>query len=108
MTQPDPQVFMEQYTSWEVSQKANKWASRNLSRWRNDEYDATHKAAQVELDPARRAAMFIKMNDLVCGDGYVIPLVFRPRVSAAATKLVAPLSGWDSDTWGIANWYKEA
>ena len=28
----------------------------------------------------------IRMNDIVCGDGYVIPLVFRPRVSAAGTK----------------------
>ncbi len=62
---------MEQYCSWEFAQKANKWASRNLSRWRNDEYDAAHKAAQSELDPVKRAALFIKMNDLVCSDGYV-------------------------------------
>ena len=32
MNQPDPQVFVEQYTSWQVSQKANKWSSRNRSR----------------------------------------------------------------------------
>ncbi len=30
MTQPDPQTFMEQFTTWELAQKANKWASRNL------------------------------------------------------------------------------
>ncbi|MFM8637935.1 MAG: ABC transporter substrate-binding protein, partial [Betaproteobacteria bacterium] len=33
MTQPDPQTFMEQFTSWELSQKENKWARRNLTRW---------------------------------------------------------------------------
>jgi peptide/nickel transport system substrate-binding protein len=33
-------------------QKANKWASRNLVRWSNAEYDATFKAAQVEFDAA--------------------------------------------------------
>ena len=108
MTQPDPQVFMEQFTSWELAQKANKWASRNISRWRNDEYDTAHKAAQGELDAAKRAAMFIRMNDLVCGDGYIVPVVFRPRVSAANTRLAAHLSGWDNDTWSIGTWYKDS
>ena len=108
MTQPDPQVFMEQYCSWELAQKGNKWAGRNISRWRNDEYDKAHKAAQGELDPVKRAALFVRMNDLVCGDNHVIPLVFRPRVSAAGTKVVAHLSGWDNDMWALPHWYKEA
>jgi len=108
MTQPDPQVFMEQYCSWELAQKENKWAKRNISRWRSDEYDATHKAAQVELDPVKRAAMFIKLNDLVCSDGYIQPVVYRPRPSAANHKLVTQLSGWDNDFWALAHWYKEA
>jgi peptide/nickel transport system substrate-binding protein len=108
MTQPDPQTFMEQYCSWELAQKENKWAKRNISRWRNDEYDKTHTAAQSELDPVKRVAMFVKMNDLVINDGYIIPVVFRPRASAAGTKLSAPLSGWDNDLWALASWYKEA
>jgi len=107
MTQPDPQFFMEQYCSWEFAQKANKWASRNISRWRNDEYDATHKAAQGELDPVKRAALFIKMNDLVINDGYIIPVVYRPRVSAANSRLVTHLSGWDNDLWALAHWYRD-
>ena len=108
MTQPDPQTFMEQYCSWEVSQKANKWASRNISRWRSDEYDKAHTAAQAEMDPVKRAALFIRMNDLVCGDGHIIPVVFRPRPSAAATRLMAPLSGWDNDMWALPHWFKES
>ena len=108
MTQPDPQVFMEQYCSWELAAKANKWASRNISRWRSEEYDRTHTAAQSELDPIKRAALFIKCNELVCSDGYVVPLVFRPRVLAANSKLVPHSSGWENDTWSIANWYREA
>jgi peptide/nickel transport system substrate-binding protein len=108
MTQPDPQTFMEQYCSWELAQKDNKWAKRNISRWRNDEYDKLHTAAQSEMDPVKRAAMFIKMNEMVVGDGYIIPVVFRPRPSAAALKLVAPLSGWDNDLWALPHWYKES
>jgi peptide/nickel transport system substrate-binding protein len=60
------------------------------------------------LDPVKRATLFIKMNDLVSGDGYVIPVVFRPRVSAAVNKLSAPLSGWDNDMWALPSWFKES
>ena len=108
MTQPDPQVFMQQYTSWEVATKANKWAGRNIARWRNDEYDKTYRAAEGELDPVKRAALFIKLNDLVIGSGYIIPVVYRPRVAGVATKLSAPLSGWDNDMWALPHWYRQA
>lgn len=108
MTQPDPQTFMEQFTSDQIAQKANKWASRNLGRWSNAEYDATFKAAQGEFDPVKRAALFIKMNDLVVNDGYVIPLFARPRPYGIVNKLVPTLSAWDSATWAVGYWYREA
>jgi peptide/nickel transport system substrate-binding protein len=108
MTQPDPQTFMEQYTSWELAQKANKWASRNLSRWTSKEYDDAHKAAQVELDPAKRAALFIRMNDLVVSDGYVIPLFARPRPVGTVNKLVTTISAWDNLTSFMTYWYRDA
>ena len=108
MTQPDPQIFMEQFTTEQISQKANKWSSRNLVRWSNAEYDATFKLAQVEFDAVKRAAMFIKMNDLVVNDFYVIPLFARPRPRATATKLVAPLSAWDNDTAFLGFWSRDA
>ncbi len=108
MTQPDPQFFMEQFTSSQHSQKANKWASRNLLRWSNKEYDDTFAAAQVELDAVKRAAMFIKCNDLVVNDGYVIPLFARPRPVGVVNKVIIQSSAWDSLTWAIGYWYKEA
>jgi peptide/nickel transport system substrate-binding protein len=108
MTQPDPQIFMEQFTTEQISQKANKWASRNLVRWSNAEYDATFKAAQSEFDAVKRAAMFIKLNDLVVNDFYVIPLFARPRPRATAIKLVAPLSAWDNDTAFLGYWSRDA
>ncbi|MDP3085571.1 MAG: hypothetical protein Q8N44_18025, partial [Rubrivivax sp.] len=108
MTQPDPQLFMEQFCTWEMAQKDNKWAKRNNTRWKSEEYDKAHLAAQSELDPVKRAAFFIRMNDLLIADNYIIPVVFRPRVSAAGTKLAAPLSGWDNDMWALPHWFKEA
>jgi peptide/nickel transport system substrate-binding protein len=108
MTQPDPELFMNQFTSWEVATKENKWQGRNVTRWKNEDYDKTFRAAEGELDPVKRAALFIRMNELVCGDQAVIPVVYRPRVAAISTKLHASLTGWDNDLWDLASWYRDA
>ncbi len=108
MTQPDPQIFMEQFVTSQISQKANKWASRNLTRWSNKEDDDTFAAAQIEFDAVKRAAMFIKLNDLVVGDGHVLPLFARPRPRGYLNKLTPVLSAWDNDTWMLGYWTREA
>jgi peptide/nickel transport system substrate-binding protein len=108
MTEPDPALFMNQYASWEVATKENKWQGRNVTRWRNEEYDKAYRAAEGELDPVKRAALFIKMNELVIGDVAVIPVVYRPSVYGVANKLNAPLSGWDNDTYMLSDWYRES
>jgi peptide/nickel transport system substrate-binding protein len=108
MAQPDPEVFLRQFCSWELSQKENKWQGRNITRWTNDEYDKTHKAASVELDPAKRAALLIKCNDMAIENHVVIPVVTRPQSTGVSTKLVCELTGWDNNTWDIQNWFKEA
>jgi peptide/nickel transport system substrate-binding protein len=107
MGSPDPEDFMRQFISWEIASKANKWQGRNVPRWKNEEYDAAFKAAQNELDLVKRAALFIKMNDLVVGDPGVIPVVSRPRVNAIAKDLRVLLSGWDNDFWNLRDWYRE-
>jgi peptide/nickel transport system substrate-binding protein len=108
MTQPDPEVFMRQFVSWDPACKENKWQGRNITRWRSAEYDKTYAAAQSELDPVKRAALFIRLNDLVCGDNAVIPVVYRPRVQAVSNKLHAHISGWDNDLWNVRDWYRDA
>ncbi|NPU14017.1 peptide ABC transporter substrate-binding protein [Bradyrhizobium sp. 83012] len=107
MPQADPQFFMNQFTSWEVSTKENKWQGRNISRWRNKEYDETYKQASSELDPVKRAALFIKLNDLVVQDNYILPEINRRNCIGLKNGMVANKSGWDNDLWQIANWYRE-
>ena len=107
MPQPDPQIFMNQYTSWEIANKDNKWQGRNVSRWQNKEYDAIYKQAEQELDIVKRAALYVKLNDMVVSDNYIQPLMARSRTTALKTGLNAHLSGWDSDLWQIANWYRD-
>ena len=108
MSQPDPQLFMNQFNSWEVATKANKWQGRNITRWQNAEYDKLFRETESELDPVKRAALFIKMNDMVVGDQVVIPVVMRPGVAALGNNLVATISGWDNNTWDLSDWYKKA
>jgi peptide/nickel transport system substrate-binding protein len=108
MAQPDPYIFLNQFVSWEVASKENKWQGRNITRWVNKEADDAYKAAEAELDPVKRAALLIKVNDLACNDHAVIPVVYRPRVSAIASKLKGHVSGWDSDLADLRNWYKDA
>ena len=106
MTAPDAERFMDQYISAEASQKANKWAGRNICRYMNPEYDKLAAAAKQELDPVKRAGMYIKMNDMVVNENIVVPLISRPRVRGANLKLTTTLSGWDLDFSQLQDWYR--
>ena len=67
----------------------------------------SHQPYQTSSAHPKRAALFIRMNDLVVGDPGVIPDVYRPRVDAIAKNLRVPLSGWDNDFWNLRDWYRE-
>ena len=108
MTAPDAERFMDQYKSEEIAQKANKWSGRNICRYVNPEYDKLALAGSSELDPVKRASIYIKMNDMVVNDYVVIPLISRPRVRGGALSLVTTLSGWDLDFSALQNWYRES
>ena len=103
---PDPILLLLRFVSWEVATKANKWQGRNVSRWVNAEFDKLYNAAEAELDPAKRVAMLIRMNDMLCNENIVIPIAYRPLVSGVAKNLVAPVSGWDTRLAHIADWYR--
>ncbi|HSI46786.1 MAG TPA: peptide ABC transporter substrate-binding protein [Ideonella sp.] len=106
--QPDPEPHMRRFVSWEIASKSNKWLGQNLGRWRSDEFDKAYREAEVEMDPVKRAALFIRMNDMIGRDGYVAPLLNRQSVSGLAHKLVAPLTGWEVDMSTLADWYRDS
>ncbi|HTI81582.1 MAG TPA: peptide ABC transporter substrate-binding protein [Acetobacteraceae bacterium] len=107
MTQPDPAPLMRAFLSSEVASKANKWQNFNITRWQNADYDKLYDQSESELDPVKRASLFIAMNDMVIRNVVVIPVVTRPTVSAVANKLHATLSGWDSDLSALHDWYRD-
>jgi peptide/nickel transport system substrate-binding protein len=106
-SRPDPGLFLQLFLGSEAAQKANKWQGRNITRWQNAEYDAVYKQADQELDPVKRAALLIKLNDLVIDNFVAIPVVTRPSVAAMNKRLVAELSGFDSYIWNLADWYMD-
>jgi peptide/nickel transport system substrate-binding protein len=109
MGRPDPQLYMERFTSWQIPSRENKWTLGNTGRWRSEEYDRLWRASEGEMDPVRRAALFIRMNDLVIREGVVIPIVWRNESTAVSSRLRGvEISPWESNLWNIANWRSEA
>jgi peptide/nickel transport system substrate-binding protein len=107
-TSLDPQFFMAQFVSWEMPTKENKWTGRNLTRFRNEEYDRLWREAETEMDPVKRAALFIRMNDLVIQSCVVIPVTWRNVLHAVSNRIagVEP-NGWDSIFGRIAYWHRQ-
>ncbi len=106
---PEPQRFMDPFVSWEIATKANSWSGRNNTRWRNEEYDRAWKAAESEMDPVKRAALFIRMNDLLTLNNVIVPITWRANISAISNKLRnTDICGWDSSFWNLTHWYREA
>ncbi|UVO38413.1 peptide ABC transporter substrate-binding protein [Bradyrhizobium arachidis] len=104
--QPDPERFLNQCVSWEIANKDNKWLGRNISRWSDPEADKAYKAAQNELDPVKRAALLIKVNEIFCEANILVPLLSRNIVGGGVNNLMADISGWDVTTWNLASWYR--
>jgi peptide/nickel transport system substrate-binding protein len=105
----DPQGPMRAFVSWEIAQRANNCAGRNVVRWANADYDRLWRQAETELDQEARAALFMRMNDLLIDDVVVIPVVWRQEVCAVSHTLRGlGLSPWDSILSDLAFWYREA
>jgi peptide/nickel transport system substrate-binding protein len=61
------------------------------------------------MDPVKRAAHFIRMNDLLTQNVVIVPFLWRGNASAVSSRLQGTeISGWDSNCWNIAHWYKTA
>ncbi len=80
---PDPFYF----TRWHISSQVGVW---NWERFRNEKYDKLAEAALGEIDQAKRAAMYIEMQDLLERSGCVTfitneitPVVYRNALKPA-------------------------
>jgi peptide/nickel transport system substrate-binding protein len=109
MGPPDPERLMRCFTSADVASKENKWQRFNVWRFRNDEYDRLYRQAETEMDPVKRAALFIRMNDLVVQSGIVIPIALRAKAAAISNRLRGiEHNPYEVDFWNLPFWSREA
>jgi peptide/nickel transport system substrate-binding protein len=108
MAQPDPALAMRRYHSRYVATKENKWQGQNFPRWVNKDYDTGVDTAETEVDPLKRADLYIKCNDLMWQDNVMIPVMHRVKVGATANTLHPVISGWANDLDNLQDWYREA
>jgi peptide/nickel transport system substrate-binding protein len=106
---PDPEIYMAQFTTAEIKTKDAGWRGRNYVRWSNKEYDTLFATLATELDPAKRRDTFVKLNDMLIQNAvfFVIAAYNRP-VSAKVKALSGPEANvWEGDLWNIADWTKK-
>jgi peptide/nickel transport system substrate-binding protein len=104
---PDPTAYMAGWACDEIAQQANDWSLPNWARYCNPQFDALFEQATLELDPDRRAALFVQMNELLIQDAAVIPLVKLTLPAAVSVDLKGwDFTAWDVEVWNIADWYK--
>ena len=61
------------------------------------------------MDAVKRAALFIRMSDMVVREGVVIPIVWRNEATAVTNRLRGvDITPWGSDLWNLASWHRQA
>ena len=109
MGPPDPERLLRAFTSAEVASRENNWQRFNVWRWRSDEYDAVYRAATTEMNPVKRAALLIRLNDLIVQSGIVVPIALRAKAAALSTKLRGVSHNpYEIDFGSVAMWAREA
>jgi peptide/nickel transport system substrate-binding protein len=101
-------TYLTDWTTAQIAQKSNNWNAGNYARYSNPEFDATIDSLRKEADPAKRAALFIKANDILILDVVIIPIVSRTQVTSGVSKALKGVvpTGWDSEMYQIADWTK--
>ena len=104
---PDPSAYMAAWVCDQAAQKENDWSLPNWSRYCNPEFDRLFHQATAELDPEKRAELFVRMNELLIEDVAVIPLVNTTQPMAISVDIQGyDSTPWDVEVWKIADWYK--
>ena len=104
----DPEPYVAGYTCNKAPSPENQWQGENINRFCDPAYDAMVAELIQTRDEAARAALIIKMNDMLTKDTYtIVPLVDRGRLSAHSNTLGGVvLNVWDSEMWNAQDWFR--
>jgi peptide/nickel transport system substrate-binding protein len=104
----NPAPYLAKHTCNKAPSPANQWQGEGISRFCDPEYDRMITELESIIDPAERAAMGRKMNDMLTKDSNaIIPIVYRGTASAHSNTLGGvALNAWDSEIWNVADWHR--
>jgi peptide/nickel transport system substrate-binding protein len=105
---PDPTTYFDGWTCAQIAQKSNGWNLGNNNRYCSKDYDAQVDIMKKSTDAAARKDAFIKANDILVSQDYVVvPLIDRFTPSGYAKGLVGPTGpAFNGLLWNIATWHK--
>ncbi len=104
----DPETNLAGTTCKDIPGPNNNWSGTNFSRYCNKDYDKLAAELAVTGEPAARAALIKKMNDMLVEEGVMLPLIHRGRISAMSNTLAGHRhNAWDVELWNIADWTRK-
>ena len=84
--------------------RENNYQGQNVGGWCNEEYDRLRDQAVVEFDPAKRKALFDRMQEIWAEEVASLPLYFRADPLIVRKGLVNYVSAAYSGGNNYANW----
>ena len=103
----DPESYMANWRCSEIPGPGNQWLGSNIPRACNVDYDALAAELAVTASLDERAAIARRMNDIIVQNQYLIPLIWRAKISAHANTLKGVrMNAWDSELWNVADWHR--
>jgi peptide/nickel transport system substrate-binding protein len=103
----DPESYMANWICSAIPGPENQWGGSNIQRQCVPEYDALSAELSQTASLEERARLAKEMNDIIAGNHYMIPLIWRGNVSAHANTLQGVrMNAWDSELWNAADWHR--
>ncbi|MHB8648555.1 MAG: hypothetical protein ACYDAR_22460, partial [Thermomicrobiales bacterium] len=104
-SKPDPQATFESFTTAQLPSKANNWGLGNINRWSDPTYDQMYEQYKRELDPEKRKAMAIQLDNYILAAGIRVPIILRNDIYAHRPDLTnIQYSPFSSEAWNIGHW----
>jgi peptide/nickel transport system substrate-binding protein len=103
----DPESYMANWTCEKIPGPENQWLGPNIQRQCVPEYDALSAEMSQTASLEERARLAKEMNNIIVGNHYMIPLIWRGSVSAHSNTLMGVrMNAWDSELWNVADWHR--
>ena len=105
---PDMESLLSNNRCGQAPGPDNNWTGSNIIRLCNADYDAALDELSQTAGEGARAAVVIRLNDILVQEYALIPLVYRASAASAVNNTLGgvEINGWDSEMWNIEDWYR--